>query len=186
MYMPKGVYKRSQETIQKLVDRNKSMTGRKFSKEHIQKLKEKRKNQKSRKGFTQTEKTKNKISEGVKNRYKNDPDLRKRQSESHRKERKNTDLYSLIRNCYKYRLWRSDVYTRDNFTCVHCGDSKGGNLHPDHIVPLSFLVKKHNITSIEQALECEELWNINNGQTLCEPCHKKTPTWGIGAKKYCG
>lgn len=22
------------------------------------------------------------------------------------------------------------------------------------------------------------LWNINNGQTLCEDCHKKTDTYG--------
>jgi hypothetical protein len=27
--------------------------------------------------------------------------------------------------------------------------------------------------STEESLQCEELWNINNGQTLCESCHDK-------------
>ena len=31
---------------------------------------------------------------------------------------------------------------------------------------------------LEQALNYEELWNINNGETLCENCHKETDTYG--------
>lgn len=26
--------------------------------------------------------------------------------------------------------------------------------------------------------------DVNNGQTLCKDCHKKTPTWGERAKNY--
>jgi len=31
---------------------------------------------------------------------------------------------------------------------------------------------------LEQAVNCEELWNINNGITLCKECHKKTDSYG--------
>ena len=44
--------------------------------------------------------------------------------------------------------------------------------------------KKNQISNLEEALECEELWDINNGRVLCENCHKKTDTWGIKANKF--
>ena len=30
-------------------------------------------------------------------------------------------LREKIRNCFEYRLWRSNIFRRDNFTCVLCG-----------------------------------------------------------------
>lgn len=36
----------------------------------------------------------------------------------------------------------------------------------------------------EYDLFCEELWDLNNGRTLCIDCHKKTETWG-GKTKIC-
>ena len=89
-----------------------------------------------------------------------------------------TELQYKIRNHFKYRQWRSDVFTRDNFTCQCCGDKKGGNLEAHHLKAKSLIIKENNITTIEQALMCEELWNINNGQTLCEKCHQKTDNYG--------
>lgn len=83
-----------------------------------------------------------------------------------------TPLTLLIRSNYKYRQWRSDVYTRDNFTCQMCGDNKGGNLNAHHIKPFSVIIQEYEITTLKEALECEELWNINNGITKCEVCHK--------------
>lgn len=32
----------------------------------------------------------------------------------------------------------------------------------------------NDIKTVEQARECSELWNINNGETLCEQCHDLT------------
>ena len=83
-----------------------------------------------------------------------------------------------IRELFKYRLWRSDIFTRDNFTCVLCG-IKGGYLNADHF-PKRFIdiLKEYKIDTLEKAIECEELWNINNGRTLCRQCHEKTDTWG--------
>ena len=60
--------------------------------------------------------------------------------------------------------WRLAVFERDKYTCQECG-CIGGKLNADHIKPLSIFP--------ELALDLE------NGQTLCVPCHKKTKT-------YCG
>lgn len=38
-------------------------------------------------------------------------------------------------------------------------------------------MKEYNIKNYNEALLCEELWNINNGRTLCLPCHKTTDTY---------
>jgi len=34
-----------------------------------------------------------------------------------------------------YKKWRTAVFERDNYTCVFCGDNRGGNLNADHIKP---------------------------------------------------
>ena len=80
-------------------------------------------------------------------------------------------LETRIRRSFKYRQWRSDVFTRDDFTCQECGDNKGGNLEAHHIDPFAEIIRRNKIKTIEQALICEELWNINNGTTLCKDCH---------------
>lgn len=94
-----------------------------------------------------------------------------------------TPLRRKIRNCFKYRQWRSDIYTRDNFTCVLC-DRKGLYLNADHIKSFSKILEEYKILSLDDAYSCEELWNINNGRTLCVECHKKTDNFaGKGQKR---
>ena len=83
-------------------------------------------------------------------------------------------LPHLIRTNFKYRQWRSDIFTRDNFTCAICGDNQGGNLHAHHYpTRLLIFIRAHSLETIEEALACEKLWDINNGITLCETCHRK-------------
>ena len=53
----------------------------------------------------------------------------------------------------------------------------------DHIYPFSKILDDYNIISIEEAISCEKLWDINNGRCLCRDCHKKTDTWGINLNK---
>ena len=84
-----------------------------------------------------------------------------------------TPLVRSIRTKSKYRQWRSDVFTRDDFTCQECGQISG-RLNAHHIKSFSSILQKYEITTLEEALNCEELWNINNGITFCEECHKLT------------
>lgn len=70
----------------------------------------------------------------------------------------------------EYRLWRESVFERDNWTCVWC-KIRGGELHADHIKPFAYFP--------------ELRFAIDNGRTLCKPCHLTTDTWGYRAKiKY--
>jgi len=71
----------------------------------------------------------------------------------------------LFRASYEYKYWRLSVFKRDNFTCVLCGDNSGGNLQAHHIKDF--------------ALFPELRLDINNGQTLCKKCHKKTENHGF-------
>ncbi len=73
----------------------------------------------------------------------------------------------LIRKSLEYKLWRESVLTRDEYTCQECKlVSSPGNfilMHVDHIKPF--------------ALFPELRLAIDNGRTLCVPCHKKTPSY---------
>jgi 5-methylcytosine-specific restriction endonuclease McrA len=83
-----------------------------------------------------------------------------------------TLLVEKIRNLYEYRQWYSDIFTRDNWTCQECG-IKGGILNAHHIKLFSTIIEENNIKTLDEARNCQELWNINNGITLCQnPCHK--------------
>ncbi len=77
----------------------------------------------------------------------------------------------LIRASLEYRLWREAVFARDNWTCVFCGARSGKGkvvyLHADHIKPF--------------ALYPELRFAIDNGRTLCVPCHKTTETFRVKA-----
>jgi len=70
-----------------------------------------------------------------------------------------------LRKSADYKRWRSAVYKRDKYTCVICGDNKGGNLEADHH-PIQF-------KDIYTKEDISKLWDINNGRTLCKKCHKK-------------
>lgn len=71
-----------------------------------------------------------------------------------------------IRHSVEYRLWREAVFKRDNWTCVWCGSMSGkGNpvyLEADHIKPFAYYP--------------ELRFAIDNGRTLCRPCHLTTDT----------
>lgn len=79
-----------------------------------------------------------------------------------------TTEYKKIRKSDKYRLWREDVFRRDNWTCVECGAR--GQLHADHIKAFS--------------LYPELRFELTNGRTLCIPCHQKTDNYGARAIKH--
>lgn len=76
----------------------------------------------------------------------------------------------------KYKEWRTDIFNRDNYTCVLCG-KHGGRLQADHIVQKAIFIKICNY-DFEDCMEYQPLWDLKNGRTLCYKCHKSTPTYG--------
>lgn len=85
-----------------------------------------------------------------------------------------TSLNIRVRTCTFYGDWRTKVFIRDGYTCQECGDSRGGNLHAHHINPLSEIL--NNMDDFDFILEHSQLWDIDNGLTLCKDCHKKEHT----------
>ena len=66
-------------------------------------------------------------------------------------------LRDVIRGSHKMSEWRKTIFKRDNFTCLWC-KKHGGNLNADHIKPFAWFPKLR--------------FAFDNGQTLCELCHK--------------
>ena len=81
------------------------------------------------------------------------------------------DLNNRIRNCTKYGEWRARVFARDRYACMRCGDKNGGNIIVHHINPYHKIIELNRISTFEEALACYELWDIDNGITICEKCH---------------
>ena len=59
-----------------------------------------------------------------------------------------------------YKNWRKAVFARDYYTCQMCNDNTGGNLQAHHIRP----IRDHKNDLL--------IFDINNGITLCKPCHE--------------
>lgn len=62
-----------------------------------------------------------------------------------------------IRQSIEYRLWREAVYLRDRWTCQKC-HVRGNRLHPHHV---------RNFADTPEAR-----FDVENGITLCEGCHR--------------
>lgn len=74
-----------------------------------------------------------------------------------------------LRHGLEVKRWRMKVLVRDDFTCQLCGEKNYhmDRLVADHIKPFS--------------LYPDLIADMNNGRTLCKPCHLKTKTYGTRA-----
>src|SRR3990167_7702133 len=117
--------------------------------------------------------------------YRKSPEFRLTQSEIIRKIVESklgkirsyiTALDKLIRHSARYKLWRSEIFKRDNFTCQFCR-VRGGELRADHIKQFALILIQNDVKTFDDALLCTELWDMQNGRTLCHLCHIQTPTY---------
>lgn len=90
---------------------------------------------------------------------------------------RNLTVIQKLKMSPNYSEWRLKVYERDRFTCQECGQV-GGKLHAHHKKRFVDICRDNNITTVEQGLNCEELWDVNNGLTLDKQCHEKTENYG--------
>lgn len=61
------------------------------------------------------------------------------------------------RHCTEYKAWRKSVFERDHYTCQVCG-ARGVKINAHHRKEYAFFPDLR--------------YDLNNGVTLCVPCHK--------------
>lgn len=96
-----------------------------------------------------------------------------------------TSLMNSIHSMKEYNNWRTQIFKRDNYTCQKCYKASIGNIEVHHIklfkqLLSDFLVEYDQFSPIEDketlirlAMKWQPFWDINNGKTLCEDCHKE-------------
>jgi len=187
--MPKGIYKRTKEHLKQLAKQAKR--ARIFiTEETRKKASESRKGvkrpwiSKLMKGRKLSEEHKEKLRIAGKKR-KHSKETIKKMSKIHLKRFQNhfhiTPFHEAIRKSFEYRQWRKKIFERDNYTCQLCYQW-GGKIIAHHIKAFSKILRENKIETFKQAINCKELWNINNGVTLCEECHEITDNYGYKAR----
>ena len=103
-------------------------------------------------------------------------------------------LFAILKSSEQWKQWRQQIFRRDGYVCQECFN-KGQYIHPHHKKQLAKLVdtflQEYNQFSLIEDFETflrltvtyQPFWDIENGITLCEDCHKKTKSWG--RRKLC-
>lgn len=139
----------------------------------------------------QSEKEKQKRSKALKRWCRENPDKLKARgakcrAENHYKWKGGTTKLNIsIRRMTENRNWMEAVKKRDG-ECRLCGGKE--ELEADHIISLALLLERYKIKNRDEARACKELWDIENGITLCRRCHckkdnKKYTKNGYGRRK---
>ena len=99
-----------------------------------------------------------------------------------------TPLYESIRKLFENKQWKKKVFARDDFTCQECF-LRSGKIEVHHKNSFSnifneFLKEYSQFSPIEDretllrlAITYKPFWDLENGKTLCEDCHKETDNY---------
>ena len=82
-------------------------------------------------------------------------------------------LAERIRTNRKYIDWRTKIFKRDGFIdqITKRPILGSGNARVHHIIPFVALLRKYKITTLEEALVCDPLWDMSNGITVSKETH---------------
>ena len=170
--MPSGIYKRNESHLKQIREMAASHKGIPRSKEVREKI------SKSHFGIKPNNETRLKLRNSHLGKKQSEEVKIKRGvylcgSQNHSWKGGNPPIFDKIRRLFKYRQWRSDIFSRDFWTCQKCNKKNNIRIETHHIKSFRTILYEYKINNIEQALNCEELWDINNGLTLCINCHRK-------------
>jgi len=72
-----------------------------------------------------------------------------------------------IRRSKKYKEWKHEILKRD----VPSYPKRPKNINVHHLKGFRKILEENNIKTLEEAMKCKELWNIDNGVTLWKSEH---------------
>jgi len=82
-----------------------------------------------------------------------------------------SELDKAIRALPEMYIWKYNVMKRDDFRDCFTGIRGNHNLEAHHIKALSIIIQEYNIKTVKDALNCEELWDVDNGVTMFKESH---------------
>lgn len=96
-----------------------------------------------------------------------------------------TSLADQIRKSLPYKQWCCEILRQQQYTCQYSG-KVGCSLHVHHIKPFAMILIENKITTLEEALECEGLWDKANGVVLAEEYHSPASSNPLSFHKMYG
>jgi hypothetical protein len=82
-----------------------------------------------------------------------------------------TEFFKTIRELPEMTEWKINILKRDDYRDCFTGQRGNHNLDVHHIIPMSVILMKNNIDNVEDALNCKELWNVDNGISMFKKSH---------------
>lgn len=76
-----------------------------------------------------------------------------------------------IRSLPEMNIWRSQVFKRDGYKDCFTGIIGNHNIEAHHIIAVALIIEMYNIKTIEDALNCKLLWDVDNGVTIFKDSH---------------
>jgi hypothetical protein len=134
------------------------------------------------KGIPKSNISKIKRSKSMKKFINNNPEFTKERAKNIRGEKHynwkggQSSLNQAIRSLHETRKWQQEIKKRDK-KCMNCDSIK--ELEAHHIVGVSKMIEIYNIKTRDEAIQCNEFWDLNNGITYCKKCH-----YEIEGRKY--
>lgn len=125
-------------------------------------------------GIPKSEISKKKRSKTMKRFIEENPEFTKERAKNTRGEKHynwkggQTSLNQAIRSLHEIRKWQQVIKKRDK-RCTKCGSKN--HLESHHIISVSEMIDIYHIKTREDAVNCKDFWNLDNGITLCRKCH---------------